>query len=123
MLHRKNPPYTIEELKEILAKQNVGVEVKPKRRKKAETIWFQSDTNMLRDVNDDADVRRLIHNMMEMDGGTMMKNITSVCVGMFTERYYGMDPNDWRHLIDDYVRKVTNRPELKEDTLFQYKVG
>ena len=123
MLHRKNPPYTIEELKDILAKQNVDVEVKPKRRKKADTIWFQSDNNMLRDVNDDADVRRLIHNMMEMDGGTMMKNITSVCVGMFTERYYGMKPNDWRHLIDDYVRKVTNRPELKEDTLFQYKVG
>ena len=123
MLHRKNPPYTIEELKDIVAKQNVDVEVKPKRRKKADTIWFQSDNNMLRDVNDDADVRRLIHNMMEMDGGTMMKNITSVCVGMFTERYIGMKPNDWRHLIDDYVRKVTNRPELKEDTLFRYKVG
>ena len=123
MLHRKNPPYTIEELKDIVAKQNVDVEVKPKRRKKADTIWFQSDNNMLRDVNDDADVRRLVHNMMEMDGGTMMKNITSVCVGMFTERYIGMKPNDWRHLIDDYVRKVTNRPELKEDTLFRYKVG
>ena len=123
MLHRKNPPYTIEELKDIIAKQDVDVEVKPKRRKKADTIWFQSDNNMLRDVNDDADVRRLVHNMMEMDGGTMMKNITSVCIGMFTERYIGMKPNDWRHLIDDYVRKVTNRPELKEDTLFQYKVG
>ncbi len=123
MLHRKNPPYTIEELKDIIAKQDVDVEVKSKRRKKADTIWFQSDNNMLRGVNDDADVRRLVHNMMEMDGGTMMKNITSVCVGMFTERYIGMKPNDWRHLIDDYVRKVTNRPELKEDTLFRYKVG
>ncbi len=123
MLHRKNPPYTIEELKDILIKQKVDVGVKLKRRNKAGTIWFQSDANMLRDVNDDEDVRRLIHNMMEMDGGTMMKNITSVCVGMFTERYFGMKPNDWRHLIDDYVRKVTNRPELKEDTLFSYKVG
>ena len=123
MLHRKNPPYTIEELKDILIKQKVDVGVKLKRRNNAGTIWFQSDANMLRDVNDDEDVRRLIHNMMEMDGGTMMKNITSVCVGMFTERYFGMKPNDWRHLIDDYVRKVTNRPELKEDTLFSYKVG
>ena len=123
MLHRKNPPYTIEELKDILAKQHVDVEVKSKRRKKADAIWFQSGNNMLRDVNDDADVRRLVHNMMEMDGGTMMKNITSVCVGMFTERYIGMKPNDWRHLIDDYVRKVTNRPDLKEDILFRYKVG
>lgn len=123
MLHRKNPPYTIEELKDILAKQHVDVEVKSKRRKKADAIWFQSGNNMLRDVNDDEDVRRLIHNMMEMDGGTMMKNITSVCVGMFTGRYIGMKPNDWRHLIDDYVRKVTNRPDLKEDILFRYKVG
>lgn len=123
MLHRKNPPYTIEELKDILAKQHVDVEVKSKRRKKADAIWFQSGNNMLRDVNDDEDVRRLIHNMMEMDGGTMMKNITSVCVGMFTERYIGMKPNDWRHLIDDYVRKVTNRPDLKEDIQFRYKVG
>ena len=97
--------------------------MKPKRRKKADAIWFQSDANMLRDVNDDSDVRRLIHNMMEMDGGTMMKSITSVCVGMFTERYTGMKPNDWCHMIDDYVRKVTNRPELEEDTFFNYEVG
>ena len=62
MLHRKNPPYTIEELKDILAKQHVDVEVKSKRRKKADAIWFQSGNNMLRDVNDDEDVRRLIHN-------------------------------------------------------------
>lgn len=119
MLHRKNPPYTIEELKDILAKQNV--ETKPKRRKKADSIWLQSNANMLRDVNADADVRRLIHNMMEMDGGTMMKNITSVCVGLFTERYRGMKPNDWRHLIDDYVRRVTQRPDMEEDERFFYK--
>ena len=75
---------------------------------------------MLRNVNNDSDVRKLIHNMMEMDGGTMMKNITSVCIGMFTERYIGMKPNDWRHLIDEYVRKVTSRPELKEDEVFRY---
>lgn len=123
MLHRKNPPYTIEELKDILAKQNVPVEVKPKRRKKADAIWFQSDANMLRDVNDDDDVRRLIHNMMEMDGGTMMKNITSVCIGMFTERYQGMKPKDWNHLIDDYVREVTKRPDLQENEVFRFSMA
>lgn len=121
MLHRKNPPYTIEELKEIMAKQSV--EGKPKHRKKADTIWLQSDANMLRDVNDDEEVHKLIHNMMEMDGGTMLKNITSVCIGLYTERYMGMKPNDWRHLIDDYVRKVTDRTDLEEDTLFYYKAG
>ena len=120
MLHRKDPPYTIAELKEILAKQSETVETKQKRRKKAETFWLQTDVNMLRDVNEDSDVRRLIHNMMEMDGGTMMKNITSVCIGQFAERYYGMKPNDWRHLIDEYVRKVTSRPKLQEDEVFRF---
>lgn len=122
MLHRKNPPYTIEELKDILAKQNAGDNTKSNRRKEAKNVWLQSDANMLRDVNDDEDVRKLIHNMMEMDGGTMMKNITSVCIGLFTSHYMGMKPNDWRHLIDDYVREVTKRPDLEEDTLFTYKV-
>jgi hypothetical protein len=126
MLHRKNPPYTIEELKDVLSMVQKGKDVKletskNKRKKKAETIRFQSETTMLKDVCLDEDVLRLIHNMMEMDGGTMMKNITSVCIAMFGERYVSMKPNDWRHLIDDYVRKVTNRPELEEDTLFYYK--
>ena len=54
MLHRKDPPYTIVELKEILARQNVEEEVKPKRRKKAaSTVWMQTDANMLRDVNEE----------------------------------------------------------------------
>lgn len=125
MLHRKDPPYTIEELKDILFEVE-SAKVKPtvlnrKQRQKAASVRFQSDTTMLKDVNLDGDVRRLIHNMMEMDGGTMMKNITSVCMGLFGERYASMQPKDWSHLIDEYVRKVTNRSDLKEDTLFYYK--
>ena len=125
MLHRKDPPYTIEELKDILFEVE-SAKVKPtvlnrKQRQKAASVRFQSDATMLKDVNLDGDVRRLIHNMMEMDGGTMMKNITSVCMGLFGERYASMQPKDWSHLIDEYVRKVTNRSDLKEDTLFYYK--
>ena len=125
MLHRKDPPYTIEELKDILFEVE-SAKVKPtvlnrKQRQKAASVRFKSDATMLKDVNLDGDVRRLIHNMMEMDGGTMMKNITSVCMGLFGERYASMQPKDWSHLIDEYVRKVTNRSDLKEDTLFYYK--
>ncbi len=120
MLHRKDPPYTIEELKGILAKQSTTAETRRYHRKKADSIWLQTDANMLRDINDDSDVRKLIHNMMEMDGGTMMKNITSVCIGMFSDRYSGMRPKDWSHLISDYVRRVTERPALKEDEVFRY---
>ena len=61
--------------------------------------------------------------MMEMDGGTMMKNIYSICITMFQERFNNMKPNDWRHLINNYVRKVTNRPNLKEDEVFYFKVA
>lgn len=28
--------------------------------------------------------------------------------------------NDWRHLICDYVRQVTERPELQENEVFRY---
>ena len=118
MLHRKNPPYTIEELKEII--REVEEPVRKKHSRKVSEIKFVAEAAILRDVNDDKDVRKLVHNMMEMDGGTMMKNIYSICIAMFQEKYNNMTPNDWRHLIDSYVRTVTHRPDLKEDEVFQY---
>lgn len=118
MLHRQNPPFTIEELKEKLHEQ--AKPIKKKVQRKAAEVHMQAEAAMLRDVNDDAEVRKLIHNMMEMDGGTMMKNICSVCIGLFQERYNSMKLNDWRHLIDEYVRKVTRRPDLREDELFRF---
>ena len=119
MLHRKDPPYTIEELKDII--REMAMPVKKKSSRKAAEVRLVAESAMLREVNDDAEVRKLIHNMMEMDGGTMMKNIYSVCIGMFQVKYNNMTPNDWRHLIDDYVRKVTHRPDLQEDEVFYYK--
>ena len=126
MLHRKDPPYTIEEMREILSSVENTEEVKPAASKRnhkqtAQTIRFQSENTVLKNVNDDHDVRRLIHNMMEMDGGTMMKNITSVSIAMFGERYASMNSKDWSRLINEYVRTVTNRPDLEEETVFQYK--
>ena len=120
MLHRKDPPYTIEELKEKI--HEVAEPVKKKPSRKAAEVRLVAEAAMLRDVTDDAEVRKLIHNMMEMDGGTMMKNIYSVCIGMFQNKYNNMKPNDWRHLIDEYVKKVTNRPDLREDEVFFFKV-
>lgn len=119
MLHRKDPPYTIEELKDII--REMTMPVKKKSSRKAAEVRLVAEAAMLREVNDDAEVRKLIHNMMEMDGGTMMKNIYSVCIGMFQVKYNNMTPNDWRHLIDDYVRKVTHRPDLQEDEVFYFK--
>ena len=118
MLHRRNPPYTIEELQTKLQEQSTHVKKKTSR--KAAEVRLVAEAAMLRNVNDDLEVSKLIHNMMEMDGGTMMKNIYSVCIGMFQDKYNNMKPNDWRHLIDEYVRKVTNRPDLREDEMFRY---
>jgi len=86
----------------------------------------QADTRMLNpkvilySVYDDKDVRILIHNMMELYEGTTIMNIVAECQKEFHQRYFGMEPNDWRHLICDYVRKVTERPNLQEEEVFRY---
>lgn len=118
MLHRKNPPYTIEELKEILHKQIEPI--KKKATKKATEVRLVAEVAMLRNVNDDPEVHKLIHNMMEADEGTMMKNILSVCIAKFQEKYNNMKPKDWNHLVFGYIREVTQRPKLKEDEVFRY---
>lgn len=118
MLHRKDPPYTIEELREIL--REVAAPVKKKSSRKAAEVRMVAEAAMLKDVNDDEELHRLIHNMMEMNGGTMMKNICSVCIKQFGERYGSMTPKDWEHLIYGYIRKVTERPNLQEEEVFRY---
>ena len=65
-------------------------------------------------------MRRLIHNMMELYEGTTIMNIVIECQKEYQERYFSMSGNDWRHLIRDYVRKVTERPELQENETFRY---
>lgn len=60
------------------------------------------------------------HNMMELYEGTTIMNIVAECQKEFHQRYFGMEPNDWRHLICDYVRKVTERPNLQEEEVFRY---
>lgn len=67
---------------------------KQKSSRKAAEIQLVAEAAMLRDVNDDEEVRKLIHNMMEMDGGTMMKNIYSICIAMFQEKYNNMKSSD-----------------------------
>ncbi|MBR7030329.1 MAG: hypothetical protein IKI06_03715 [Prevotella sp.] len=75
---------------------------------------------MLKDVEDDADVRRLVHNMMELYEGTTIMKIVVECQKEYQERYFSMKGNDWRHLLRDYVRKVTERPELQEEEVFRF---
>ena len=61
--------------------------------------------------------------MMELYEGTTIMNIIVECQKEYKERYFSMKANDWRHLISDYVRKVTERPELRETEVFKYMMA
>ena len=42
------------------------------------------------------------------------------CIREFQDKYFSMKPNEWRHLVGDYVREVTERPELQETETFRF---
>ena len=90
------------------------------RKTKAEEVRFIPQGSMLEDVEQDGDVRRLIHNMMALNEGTTIMQIVVECQRQFQEKYFSMKSNEWRHLIGDYVRDVTNRPELQEQETFHF---
>lgn len=92
-----------------------------KRGKKADEVRFIASGSMLANIPDDNDVRKLIHNMMELEDGTTIETIYLECIREFQEKYFSMKPNEWRHLVRDYVREVTKRPDLDENELFTYK--
>jgi len=89
-------------------------------KKKTEEVRLIPEGSILEDVEEDAEVRRLVHNMMALDEGTTIMQIVVECQKEFQERYFSMKPNEWRHLIRDYVREVTKRPELQEEEVFRY---
>ena len=78
---------------------------------------------MLYNVEADSEVRILVHNMMELYEGTTIMNIAVECQKRFQEKYFIMKGNDWRHLIRDYVRMVTKRPELQETEVFRFSMA
>jgi hypothetical protein len=92
-----------------------------KRGKKADEVHFIASGSMLANIPDDNDVRKLIHNMMELEDGTTIETIYLECIREFQEKYFSMKPNEWRHLVRDYVREVTERPDLEDTELFTYK--
>ena len=112
-----------EETNRIVVVEETSVAQKKSTGKKAQEIQMIPMGSMLEDVEADDDVRRLVHNMMELYEGTTIMNIVLECQRAYQERYFSMKTNDWRHLIRDYVRKVTERPELQENEVFYYKAA
>ena len=94
-----------------------------KRGKKAEEVRFVARGSVLTNVLDDKEVRKLIHNLMELEEGTTIDTIYLECMREFQERYFSMKPNEWRHLVRDYVREVTERPNLQENELFRFSMA
>lgn len=91
-----------------------------KRSPHTNEVVFKPIGSMIYDVEADGDVNRLVHNMMELYEGTTIMNIVIELQKEYHERYFSMKTNDWRHLIRDYVRQVTERPELQEDEVFRF---
>ena len=90
------------------------------KKQKTQEVQLIPNGSMLEDVEADDDVRRLVHNMMALYDGTTIDSIYAECQKEFQQRYFSMKGNDWRHLICDYVRQVTERPELQENEVFRY---
>ena len=104
----------------IISKESIPTTTKTKKQTKTLEVQMIPKGSMLYDVEADEYVRRLIHNMMELYDGTTIMNIVIECQREYQQRYFSMKTNDWRHLIRDYARKITERPDLQEDEVFRY---
>ncbi|MCK8623543.1 type I restriction endonuclease subunit R [Prevotella sp. E13-27] len=89
-------------------------------KRKAIEMKLIPDGSVLENIEPDTDEHRLIHNMMALEEGTTIMNIVVECQKEFQEKYFSMQTKDWYHLVRDYVRKVTERPELQETEVFRY---
>ena len=90
------------------------------KKQKTEEVRLVPNGSMLEDLEADDNVRELIKNMMEPSEGTTILSIVAECQKEFGEIYYNMSRKEWHHLIRDYVRKVTERPDLQENEVFRY---
>ena len=105
------------------SQSSMKVSTPSKRGKKAEEVQFIAPGSILTNVIDDNEVRKLIHNLMELEDGTTIDTIYLECIREFQDKYFNMKPNDWRHLVRDYVREVTKRPDLQENDVFRFSMA
>ena len=80
--------------------------------------WTDEEGNAsyrkLADVEDDQEVRNLIFNRLQLDNTTSDMQLQREVIEKFGERYPGMTPNDWRHIIEDYTPMVREASKAKE---------
>ena len=89
--------------------------------KTASEVALIAEGTIIANVADDEELRRLIHNLIELDGGAMMKNVVSICQKQFQERYPNMKPKAWMHLVRAYIEKVTGKQGIDDNEIVHLK--
>ena len=95
----------------------------PKVKGKAVNVRLIPEGSMLTEILPDTDENRLINNMMALDEGTTILTIVAECQKEFQEKYFSMKQRDWLHLIRDYVRNATKKPDLQDNEVFTFKMA
>ena len=70
-----------------------------------ETV-YKGLTSKLRRVEDDREVRNLIFDMLHMNREISDLSIQEEVIKKFGEKYGGMSPNEWRHIIEEYTPMI-----------------
>ena len=86
---------------------------------------LMSSFRKLNNVEDDKDVRNLIFDRLHLDSNVSDGELQIEVQKTFGERYPGMSPNDWRHVIEAYTPMVKEASQLnaKEISMRQYGIA
>lgn len=83
---------------------------------------LMSSFRKLNNVEDDKDVRNLIFDRLHLDSNVSDGELRIEVQKKYGERYPGMSPNDWRHIVEAYTPMVRYALEsrAKEISMQQY---
>ena len=81
-----------------------------------------SSFRKLKDVEDDKDVRNLIFDRLHLDNSVSDGELQVEVQKKFGNRYPGMSPNDWRHIVEAYTPMIREAasPKAQEISIRQY---
>ena len=81
---------------------------------------LMSSFRKLKNVEDDKDVRNLIFDRLHLDSNISDGDLRVEVQKKFGERYPGMSPNDWRHIVEAYTPMVREAQKISKH---QYRMA
>ena len=75
----------------------------------------------LHNVEDDQEVRNLVDNRLLLDKDISNYELQREIMELFGERYGGMKPRDWEHIISDYTKKARSTATSDEAIIIDGK--